>query len=73
MSDGPKVTVLTPVYNGEPYIAKCIESVLQQSYTNWEYVIVNNCNEIRTQRLRTDRRADHLRRCRTLRLRPSPH
>lgn len=44
MSDGPKVTVLTPVYNGEPYIAKCIESVLHQSYTNWEYVIVNNCS-----------------------------
>lgn len=38
------VSVVTPVYNGEKYIAECIESVLAQTYTNWEYVIVNNCS-----------------------------
>jgi glycosyltransferase involved in cell wall biosynthesis len=38
----PLVSVITPVYNGEPYLAECIESVLAQSYTYWEYVIVNN-------------------------------
>jgi len=38
----PRVTVLTPVYNGERYLAECIESVLKQNYSNWEYVIVNN-------------------------------
>lgn len=40
----PFVSVLTPVYNGEKYIEECIESVLAQKYTNWEYVIVNNCS-----------------------------
>jgi glycosyltransferase involved in cell wall biosynthesis len=38
----PFVSVLTPVYNTEKYLAACIESVLSQTYANWEYVIVNN-------------------------------
>jgi len=44
----PLVSVLTPVYNGEQYLAECIESVLAQTYQNWEYVIVNNCSTDRT-------------------------
>jgi len=44
----PHVTVLTPVYNGEPYIAECIESVLAQRYTNWNYIITNNCSTDKT-------------------------
>ena len=44
----PFVTVLTPVYNGEKFLDQCIESVLRQSYGNWEYVIVDNCSNDRT-------------------------
>ncbi|MDH5740665.1 MAG: glycosyltransferase [Nitrospira sp.] len=40
----PLVSVLTPVYNCENYLAECIESVLAQTYRNWEYCIVNNCS-----------------------------
>lgn len=40
----PFVSIVTPVYNGEKYLAECIESVLDQKYTNWEYIIFNNCS-----------------------------
>jgi glycosyltransferase involved in cell wall biosynthesis len=43
-STQPLVSVLTPVYNGEKYLDECIESILAQTYTNWEYIIVNNCS-----------------------------
>src|SRR5215813_10168299 len=43
-SDTPLVTVLTPVYNGEEFLAECIDSVLAQDYDNWEYHIVDNCS-----------------------------
>jgi glycosyltransferase involved in cell wall biosynthesis len=47
-SSPPFVTVLTPFYNTQDYLAECIESVLQQSYDNWEHVLVNNCSTDRS-------------------------
>jgi glycosyltransferase involved in cell wall biosynthesis len=51
ISSQPFVSVVTPVYNGEKYLAECIESVLCQTYDNWEYVIVNNCSADRTREI----------------------
>ena len=44
----PLVTVITPVFNTEAYLADCIESVLEQDYENWEYVVVDNRSTDRT-------------------------
>jgi glycosyltransferase involved in cell wall biosynthesis len=38
----PRVSILMPVYNGEKYIAHAIESVLAQTYKNFEIIIVND-------------------------------
>ena len=40
----PAVVIVTPVYNGEKYLAECIESVQAQTFTDWKYIIVNNCS-----------------------------
>ena len=45
LNQQPFVSILTPVYNGEPYLAECIESVLTQTFSNFEYIIVNNCSK----------------------------
>jgi glycosyltransferase involved in cell wall biosynthesis len=44
----PLVSIVTPVYNTEKYLAECIESVLAQTYRNWDYLIVNNRSTDRT-------------------------
>jgi glycosyltransferase involved in cell wall biosynthesis len=49
--EDPLVTVLTPVYNTEAYLPECIESVLAQTYENWEYVIVDNRSTDRSREL----------------------
>jgi glycosyltransferase involved in cell wall biosynthesis len=36
------VSIITAVYNGEKYIAQTIESVLQQTYDNWEMIIIDD-------------------------------
>ena len=40
--ESKRVSVVTPVYNGGPYLAECIESVLAQTYPAFEYVICDN-------------------------------
>ena len=44
----PLVSVITPLYNTEKYLGACIESVMTQTYGNWEYVIVNNQSKDRS-------------------------
>lgn len=38
----PRISVVTPFYNTAEYLAECIESVLGQTYGDFEYLLVNN-------------------------------
>lgn len=38
----PKISVVIPCYNGSRYIEKCVKSLMAQSYTNLEIIIVND-------------------------------
>ncbi len=42
MSDIPKVSILVPVFNVERFVAEAIDSIKNQSYRNWEAVIVDD-------------------------------
>lgn len=38
----PEISVLLCVYNGEAYLAACMESILTQTFTDFEFVVVND-------------------------------
>ena len=38
------ISIVMPVYNGEKYLKQSIESVIHQTYKNWELIIVNDCS-----------------------------
>jgi glycosyltransferase involved in cell wall biosynthesis len=42
--NSPVVSVITPFYNTASYLAECIESVLAQSFVEFEYILVDNCS-----------------------------
>ncbi len=40
----PLISIITPLYNAESFISETMQSVLNQSYTNWEHIIVNDAS-----------------------------
>ena len=36
-----KITIVTAVYNGEKYIEECIKSIMNQTYQNFEHIIMD--------------------------------
>ena len=38
----PLISIIVPVYNVETYLAKCVDSILAQTYTNLEIFLVND-------------------------------
>ncbi|MCP9038414.1 glycosyltransferase [Streptococcus oralis] len=39
---GEKISVIVPVYNVEAYLERCVESILQQTYTHFELILIND-------------------------------
>lgn len=48
MNEKVKISVIMSVYNGEEYLSEAIDSVLAQSFTDFELIIINDCSTDRT-------------------------
>ncbi|WP_153045921.1 glycosyltransferase family 2 protein, partial [Streptococcus suis] len=40
--DQSLISVIVPVYNVKPYLARCLDSLLKQTHTNFELLLVND-------------------------------
>ena len=38
-----KISLIVPVYNVAPYIIRCLDSIYNQSYSNIEVIIIDDC------------------------------
>ena len=39
-----RIVVVTPVYNAENYIGRCLDSVISQDYSNWKMLVIDDCS-----------------------------
>ncbi len=38
----PEISVIIPIYNSQAFLRECIDSVLAQSFTNWQLILVDD-------------------------------
>ncbi len=48
------ISIVLPVYNGEAYLSESIQSILNQTYANFELIIVNDCSSDNTEQIVKD-------------------
>ena len=46
--NNPKVSIVLPTYNGEKYLSSSIQSILKQTFQDWELIVVNDCSTDQT-------------------------
>ena len=42
MGSNPKVSVIVPIYNVEKYLRECLDSIQNQTYTDFECIMIND-------------------------------
>lgn len=50
----PTISIIIPVYNGERYIIKCLNSILSQTFQDWECIVVNDGSSDSTKKVIDD-------------------
>ena len=50
----PDISVIMSVYNGETYLEEAIESVRNQTFKNWELIVINDCSTDSTAKILED-------------------
>lgn len=53
------ISIILPAYNAERYIAECINSVLEQSYKEWELILIDDGSKDATERIATSYAKEH--------------
>ena len=49
--NNPKISIIVPVYNGEDYLEKCVDSIVDQTEKNIEIILVDNGSEDRSPKI----------------------
>ena len=44
MNTPPEISIIVPVYNVEPYLSRCLDSILNQTFTAFECILVDDCS-----------------------------
>ena len=44
----PAVSIIIPMYNAEKYIGECLDSILNQTFTDYEVIAVDDCSTDKT-------------------------
>lgn len=65
MQSSPLISVITPCYNAEMFLAETLDSVIAQTYSNWECIIVNDgsidkSGEVALEYVKKDRRFKYI-------------
>ena len=42
MNNNPKISIIVPVYNVEQYLPRCIDSILNQSFADFELLLIDD-------------------------------
>ena len=61
IKSNPLISVIMPAYNSERYIKKAVESVLFQTYTNWELLIIDDASSDGTYKILSEISDDRIR------------
>ena len=44
----PEISIITPTYNSEKYLSNCLDSILDQSHTDWELIVIDDNSKDKT-------------------------